>query len=122
MDAVQALEVNRILLATMAGALVVLAGALYAAVYAISKMASNRNLTRLSYLFYAVLVVGVLILARSLDFSGVWNALAVLLLVGYYLAPQAIWRLCVGTHADEDHSSEHHLSESNGQAATRKLS
>jgi len=104
MDAAQALEVNRILLATMAGALVVLAGALYAAVYAIGKMAENQNLTRLSYLFYAVLIVGVLILARSLEFSGVWNALAVILLVAYYLAPQAIWRLCVGTHADTEHA------------------
>jgi hypothetical protein len=100
MDAAQALEVNRILLSTMAAALVVLAGALYAAVYAIGKMADNRGLVRLSYLFYAVLVVGVLILARSLEFSGVWNVLAVVLMIAYYLAPHAIWRLCVGTHAD----------------------
>lgn len=100
MDAAQALEVNRVLLATMAGALVVLAGALYAAVFAIGKLAAKPGLTRLAYLFYVVLVVAVLVLARSLEFSGVWNLLTVVLLIGYLLAPQGIWRLCVGTHQD----------------------
>jgi hypothetical protein len=100
MDTAQALEVNSILLATMAGAMVVLAGALYAAVFAIGKLAKNSNLVRLSYLFYAVLVVSVLVLARTLNFSGIWNGVALMMLVGYLLAPQGIWKLCIGTHAD----------------------
>lgn len=98
MDATQALEVNRILLATMAGAMVIFAGALYAAVFAIGRMTAKASLVRLSYLFYGVLVVSVLVLARSLEFSGVWNALVVVLLVSYLVAPQLIWRLCEGTH------------------------
>lgn len=101
MDAAAAFDVNRILLATMAGALVVLAGALYAAVYAIGRLADNPNLIRLAYLFYGVLVVSVLVLARTLEFAGLWNGVVVTLLLGYLVAPQLIWHLCVGTHAAE---------------------
>lgn len=105
MDAAEALEVNRILLATMAGAMVILAGALYAAVFAIGKMADKAGMVKLSYIFYGVLVVSVLVLARSLEFSGVWNLLTVVLLVGYFISPHAIWKLCEGTHAG--HEDEH---------------
>ena len=101
MDPVQGVAVNSILLATMTGAMIVLAGALYAAVFAIGKLSNNVALIRLSFLFYGVLVVSVLVLARTLDFSGFWNVVAVVMLVGYLLAPQGIWHLCVATHADE---------------------
>jgi hypothetical protein len=83
----------------MAGALVVLAGALYAAVFAIGKIFGSPGLVKLSYLFYGVLVVAVLVLGRTLDFSGVWNWVVVVMLVGYLVAPQAIWKLCEGTHS-----------------------
>jgi len=103
----EAVEVNSILLATMAGAMVILAGALYAAVYAIGKISGSAGLVKLSYLFYGVLVVSVLVLARTLNFSGFWNAITVVMLVGYLLAPQGIWKLCVGTHSgDSDHDSD----------------
>lgn len=105
MDASQAVEVNSIMLATMAGAMIVLSGALYAAVYAIGRLAQNINLVRLSYLFYGVLVVSVLVLARTLNFSGIWNGVAVVMLVGYLIAPQGIWYLCVGTHAGDAHEA-----------------
>ena len=61
MDAAEAVAVNSIMLATMAGAMVVFAGALYAAVYAIGKLSDSVSLVRLSYLFYGVLVVSVLV-------------------------------------------------------------
>ncbi|MFW2403992.1 MAG: hypothetical protein ACN4GT_04430 [Gammaproteobacteria bacterium] len=105
MDANQAVEVNSIMLATMAGAMVVLSGALYAAVFAIGRLAENVNLVRLSYLFYGVLVVSVLVLARTLNFSGVWNGVAIVIMIGYLIAPQGIWYLCVGTHAGEAHDA-----------------
>lgn len=101
MDAAQATAVNGILLATMAGALVVLAGALYAAVFAIGKLFDNPALVKLSYLFYAVLVVAVLVLDRTLGFSGPWDLIVVVMLAGYLFAPQAIWKLCVVTHLAE---------------------
>jgi len=102
MDAAQAVEVNSIMLATMAGAMIVLSGALYATVFAIGRMTDNITLVRLSYLFYGVLVVSVLVLARTLNFSGIWNGVAVVMLVGYLIAPQGIWRLCVATHGTDD--------------------
>jgi hypothetical protein len=98
MDATQATAVNGILLATMAGALVVLAGALYAGVFAIGKIFNSPSLVKLSYLFYAVLVVAVLVLDRTLGFTGAWDLIIVAMLAGYLFAPQAIWKLCEGTH------------------------
>ena len=69
-------------------------------------MSSKPGLVRLSYLFYGVLVVAVLVLARSLEFAGPWNLLTVTLLVAYLFAPQLIWKLCVTTHevVDDEHS------------------
>jgi len=113
MDTAQVMQVNTIMLATMSGAMVVLAGALYAAVFAIGRLAENQNLVRLSYVFYGVLAVSVLVLARTLDFSGLWNLLVVTLLGAYLVAPQAIWKLCVGTH--------HHESEGNGESGDAHL-
>jgi len=112
MDATQAVEVNSIMLAVMAGAMVVVSGGLYAGVFAIGRLAGRENLVRLSYLFYLFLAVSVLILARSLHFSGIWQGLTFVLLVGYLIAPQMIWRLCVGTHE--------HASGENPEGATNE--
>ena len=122
MDAAAVPEVNSILLATMAGAMVVLAGALYAAVFAIGKIFANPFLVRLSYLFYGVLVVSVLVLARSLDFSGFWNSVTIVMLAGYLLAPQGIWRLCVATHKDEHHEAERTESSGSSEPAAGQSS
>jgi len=108
METFQAVEASRIMLATMAGAMVVLAGALYAAVYAIGKLSNSVSLVRLSYLFYGLLAVSVLVLARSLEFSGLWLGLSACMLAGYFLAPKAIWKLCVGTHQTEHPSGVIH--------------
>ncbi len=106
MEAVQAAEAGSIMLATMAGAMIVLAGALYAGAFAISKLTGNSHIGTVSYLFYAILLVSVLVLARTLNFSGFWNWVAGVMLLGYFLAPQAIWRLCVSTHADSHDEAE----------------
>ena len=92
------IAVSSLMLAAMSGAMVVFAGALYAVVFAIGKVTEKPTLIRLSYLFYGVLVVSVLVLARSLDFSGVWIWVAATMLLGYLIAPHGIWLLCVGTH------------------------
>jgi hypothetical protein len=48
----------------------------------------------------------VLILARALNLTGLWQIVTATLLLGYLLAPRAIWRLSVGTHGilDQDDS------------------
>jgi hypothetical protein len=33
--------------------------------------------------------------------SPFWTAIVGLMLLGYLVAPHAIWQLCVGTHAEE---------------------
>ena len=106
MGAGQLGEVNSLLLGTMAGAMVVFSGALYAVVLSIGKTIGNPTLVRLSYLFYGVLTVSVLVLARTLEFSGVWNWVAATMLVGYLLAPHGIWALCVGTHLSAHESGD----------------
>ena len=113
-------EVSSIMLAAMAGAMVVFAGALYAVVFAIGKATENPNLVKLSYLFYGVLVVSVLVLARSLNFSGVWIWVAVTMLIGYLLAPHGIWTLCVGTHIS-NHESDDDQSDTDTSDLARRV-
>lgn len=98
MESVQPVELSSFMLAVIAGAMVVLCGALYAVAFAIGKLTGLAWLVRLSYLFYGLLAVSVMVLTRSLQFSGAWELLTLFLLVGYLVAPQLIWHLCGATH------------------------
>jgi hypothetical protein len=83
--------------------MVVMAGALYALLFAYARVKRQPRLMPLAYGAYLGLVVSVLILAAvaNLFATGFWTFIVVLMLVGYLLAPHAIWRLCVGTHGPE---------------------
>lgn len=85
----------------LSAALVILSGAVYALLFAYSRVRKMPRLMLLAYAAYAVLFVSVITLAKVTNlFGGVfWIALVMTMLVGYLLAPHAIWRLCVGTHA-----------------------
>jgi ABC-type glycerol-3-phosphate transport system permease component len=93
-------EINDILISVMAGALVVMFGALYALAFAIGRLHGSRIIVRLAYLFFAMLVVSALTLAATLHLTGIWQIVTAVILAGYLLAPHAIWKLCVGTHPD----------------------
>ncbi len=84
-------------------AMVVLAGALYALLFAYARVKQRPRLMPLAYAAYLALVVSVLVLASvaNLLASGFWSFIVAVMLVGYLLAPHAVWRLCVGTHAHE---------------------
>lgn len=84
-------------------AMVIMTGALYALLFAYARVKSRPRLMPLAYLAYAGLVGAVVALglAANLFASAFWTFIVVLMLVGYLLAPHAIWHLCVGTHADE---------------------
>jgi hypothetical protein len=84
-------------------AMVIMTGALYALLFAYARVKGMPRLMPLAYLAYACLVVSVLFLANAANLfnSNFWTAIVVLMLVGYLVAPHAIWHLCVGTHADE---------------------
>ena len=84
-------------------AMVIMTGALYALLFAFSRLKGMPRLMPLAYLAYAGLVVSVLVLgdAANLFHSTFWTAIVSLMLLGYLVARQAIWHLCVGTHEGE---------------------
>ena len=93
-------ELDDILISVIAGALVVMFGALYAMAFAIGRLSGSRFLSYLAFGFFAMLAVAVLVLANALHLTGYWQSITVMMLVGYLLAPYAIWKLCIGTHPE----------------------
>ncbi len=90
-----------IMLATLSGAMIILFGAFYAFFFAWSRLKNSASHALLAYASYAVFAVFTLVLARALHLSGHWHILIGLILLGYWLAPYGVWRLCVSTHAHE---------------------
>ena len=88
-------------------AMVILLGALYALLFAFSRVKGHPRLMPLAYLVYAGLFASVQFLAQAANLFNhpVWATIVLLMLTGYLLAPHAIWHLCVGTHTGE-HENE----------------
>ena len=84
-------------------AMVIMTGGLYALLFAYSRLKHRPGLMLLAYTAYLGLFVSVLTLAFAANLfnSSFWTVIVLLMLVGYLLAPHAIWHLCVGTHRDE---------------------
>lgn len=82
-------------------AMVILSGAGYG-LYAWAKLRGNPRLLLWAYACYATLAGATLLLARATHLNGQWQILVGLMLVGYLLAPQGIWRLCVASHRESD--------------------
>lgn len=87
-----------LLLSAFAGAMVVISGGLYALLLALARLRGSLQLGRAAACAYAVLVVFALVLADRLELERGWFAVIAVMLVGYLLAPRAIWRLTEGTH------------------------
>lgn len=98
---IEPVEMQDFFITFFSSAMVILSGALYAALFAWSRLRSRPRLMFLAYGAYVALFVSVLVLAEATHLHGFWRLLVVLLLVGYLLAPHGIWRLCVGTHKAE---------------------
>jgi FlaA1/EpsC-like NDP-sugar epimerase len=86
---------------------VIIFGALYALLFAYSKIKNVPRLMLLAYAAYAVLFVSVMVLANVANLFGslFWQFIVLLMLAGYLLAPRFIFQLCVATHesvADDD--------------------
>jgi hypothetical protein len=84
---------------TMAGAVIVLAGALYALFFALGRLHASRVLTVAALLSYVLLIGAVFVLVSAFALNGFWILVTAVMLIGYFLLPRAIWHLCVGTHA-----------------------
>ncbi len=84
-------------------AMVIVLGALYALLFAFSRVGKRPRLMPLAYLSYTGLLVSALVLAQATNLlrHPMWALLVVLMLLGYLLAPHGIWHLCVGTHDKE---------------------
>jgi hypothetical protein len=93
-------DLNDILISVIAGALVVLFGALYALAFAFGRLIPSSLLSRMAYGFFAMLAIAALVLADALHLTGYWQLITFTILGGYLLAPHAIWKLCVGTHPE----------------------
>lgn len=84
-------------------AMVIVLGALYALLFAFSRIGNRPRLMPLAYLSYSGLFASTLVLAQATNLlkHPVWALLVVLMLLGYLLAPHGIWHLCAGTHGNE---------------------
>lgn len=91
-----------ILLAAMAGAMVVLFGAIYAMLFTWARIKKDFRFIVGSYFAYAILVTFSMILTYTLHLTGFWYLIVAVMLIGYFLAPYGIWYLCVGTHKQEE--------------------
>jgi uncharacterized membrane protein len=89
-------------------AMVIMTGALYALLFAYARVKNRPRLMPLAYAAYAGLFISVLVLAMvaNLFATGFWTFIVLLMLIGYLLAPHAIWHLCTGTHAHEHDDEE----------------
>jgi len=83
-------------------ALIILAGAAYALLFAWSRINAHAGLKIAALASYAVLVMSVLELTRAAQFHGYWLFISFAMVVGYFFAPIGIWHLCVKTHEHHD--------------------
>lgn len=100
---IEPVALKNFFLTFFSAAMVVVAGALYALLFAYARVRQRPRLMPLAYAAYLGLVVSALVLATvaNLFATGFWTFIVVVMLVGYLLAPHAIWHLCIGTHAHE---------------------
>jgi Zn-dependent protease with chaperone function len=83
-------------------ALIILAGAGYALCYAWSKVNTKTGIKITAYSCFIVLMVSVFVLTRAANFSSYWLSLSMVMVLGYFFAPIAIWQLCQKTHIGHD--------------------
>ena len=83
-------------------ALIIMAGASYALLFAWSKAKPRLSITISAYLSYAVLLVSVYQLTLAANLDGYWRIISYLMVIGYFFAPIAIWHLCKQTHDEPD--------------------
>jgi hypothetical protein len=91
-----------IVVSAIAGAGIVVSGALYALFFALDRMRQASWLRAAAWISYLALVVCTVLLAQALSLDGIWLVVIAVMLIGYLLAPRAIWRLSTATHTHDD--------------------
>lgn len=102
---IEPVELQDFFIVFFSGAMVIMAGALYALLFAWSRLQSKPWLMVLAYGSYGILFISVLTLGSAAHLYGFWRWLIAAMLIGYLLAPHGIWRLCVGTHGTDENES-----------------
>ena len=83
-------------------ALIIMAGASYALLFAWSKVNSRLSIKLSAYASYLILLVSVYQLTLAANLDGYWRIISYLMVIGYFFAPIAIWHLCKQTHDQPD--------------------
>ena len=78
----------------------VLCAAGYALLLALGRARGVAVLRHFALLAYAGVVLAAAGLCWALRLQGLWLVLIAVVLVGYFVAPRAIWRLSVATHQE----------------------
>ncbi len=81
-------------------ALIIMAGASYALLFAWSKVNSRLSIKLSAYVSYLILLASVYQLTLAANLIGYWRIISYLMVIGYFFAPIAIWHLCKQTHDD----------------------
>jgi len=92
-------------MSAVAAALIVVGGAAYALLSALARLRGSRKTGLAAAAAYALLATATVILAQQLGLEGAWLVIVAVMLIGYLLAPHAIWQLSVATHANEAETS-----------------
>ncbi len=83
-------------------ALIIMAGASYALLFAWSKVKPRLSIKLSAYVSYLILLVSVYQLTLAANLDGYWRIISYLMVIGYFFAPIAIWHLCKQTYDKPD--------------------
>ena len=92
------MTLDELFFGALAGGMIVVAGGFYAFFFALGQLRSSRRLNYWALVSYGVLAGSTYVLVQSLRLSGFWIFVTAVMLLGYFFAPRAIWKLSVGTH------------------------
>ena len=104
---VEPVELANFFTVFFSAAMVIMTGALYALLFADSRLRQRPRLMPLAYVAYLGLSVSVYTLAQAANLFNdtFWTFIVGLMLLGYFVAPHGVWHLCVATH-DQGHDPE----------------
>lgn len=102
------LTASELLLAGIAGAVVVLCGGLYALFLALSFMHRKVRDRILAYLNFLILSIAFIVLAQALHMDAIWHAVVAFLLLAYLISPHLIWKLTKATHGEYNNGGSSH--------------
>lgn len=98
---IEPVELQNFFITFFSAAMVVVLGAVYALMFALSRIHKLPKLMFIAYLSYIGLFGSTLLLSYATNLNGYWKIVVAVMLIGYLLAPHGIWYLCVGTHSNE---------------------